>query len=106
MAARPPLGVVIERRMHSEDAQASRAHVEWLLGSDRGDLPGQAEGSSASDGGPPAAPALEPLDVAPGREAVGHLQDPEIVNPQQTEKATEDFGHQGSLFPTVREHLA
>ena len=63
-------------------------------------------GSSASGGGPPAAPALDPLDVAPGREAVRHLQDPNVVNPQETEKATEDLGHQKTLFPTALKYLS
>ena len=58
-------------------------------------------GSSAPGRDPPAAPALEPLDVAPGREAVGHLQDPEVMDPRETEKATEDRWHQGILFPAA-----
>ena len=64
---------------------------------DRAILPRQI-GSSSSRRDPPAAPALEPLDVAPWREAVGHLQDPEVMDPQETEKATEDGWHQGILL--------
>ncbi len=46
----------------------------------------------------PAAPVLDPLDVAARPEAVGHLQDLKVVDPQQTEEATEDPG-QGKSPP-------